>query len=142
MMRIAGLGCVALLLTGCSLPQAQNARLLKAWTARCKEAADLLVTVQDVPSAQAAAPKILAVMKELRKLDEQLEASYDPEDVGLVDTPGFTKHAAEGIGEMQRLMQESVRIGKDRELRAALGEAWDCLPAAMLLDAEGNFIEG
>jgi len=141
MVRLVSLGCL-LLIAGCSLPQAQNTRLLKAWTAKCKEASDLLATVKDAPSAKAASPKIIKLMKELDKLNEQLDESYDPSDVSLVEMPGTTKHLGEGIGEMQRLMQESVRIGQDRELRAALGEAWQYLPAAPLVDAEGNLIQG
>src|SRR5262245_16142918 len=141
MLRMAGLACLVLL-AGCSLPQAQNTRLLKNWAAKCKEAADLLATVKDEPSAKAAKPKIIKLMKEMDKLNEQLDSSYDPEDVGVIATPGVTRHLGEGIGEMQRLMEESLRIGQNPELRAALGEAWNCLPAAAMLDAAGNPIQG
>ena len=126
---------------GCSFPQAQRTRLLAQWNARCKEAADLLESVKDVASAQAASPKIIAVMKELQKLDEQLEASEDPEDMGLVDM-GVTTQVGEGIGHMQRLVIEGLRIGKEPELRAALGDAWNYLPTAMMVDEAGNLREG
>jgi hypothetical protein len=132
---------LALGVGACSFPQSQRTRLFKQWTAKCKAAAELLETVKDIPSAQAASPKIIALMKELDKLDAQIEAVQDREDVDLIDMPRETKQVGEGIGQMQRLMTESVRIGKDRELRAALGDAWNYLPAAMMLDEEGNFRE-
>src|SRR5262245_41362984 len=140
MIRTVSLACLVLL-AGCPLQQAQNTRLLKAWAAKCKETADLLATVKDAASAKAAGPKIIKLMKEMEKLNEQLDTSYDPEDVGLIEAPGVTKHVGEGIAEMQRLMEESMRIGKDPELRAALGEAWNHLPAAAMLDAAGNPIQ-
>jgi hypothetical protein len=133
------LGIAALLVSGCSVGPTQNTRLFKQWNAKCKEAADLLETITDVPTAKAAAPKLKAVMEELGKLNEKLERSYDPEDVDIAAMPGTTKQVGEGIAQMQRLMMESVRIGKDRELRAALGDAWQYLPAAAMMDAQGNF---
>jgi hypothetical protein len=81
-------------------------------------------------------------MKELGKLDEQIEALNDRDDDDLLSMPHQTKQVGEGIGHMQRLMIEGVRIGKEPELRAALGEAWNYLPAAMMVDEEGNFREG
>ena len=128
-----------LLFAACAPRQAQNARLFNEWNAKCKEAADLLETVKDVPAAEAAAPKLIAVMKELLAIDEKLQASYDPEDVDAGDSPRMTKRAAEGIREMQRLMLESVRIGQNPEMRAALGEAWHLLPAAAMMEAGVEF---
>lgn len=133
--------CLVLAVGACSLPQSQRTRLFKQWAAKCKEAADLLESVQDVASAKAAGPKIIAVMKELGKLDEQIEAIHDRDDGDILDMPRETKQVGESINQMQRLMTQSVRIGKDRELKAALGDAWNYLPAAMLLDEEGNFRE-
>ena len=133
------LGCAAASVPACSTPQAQNTRLLKQWNVKCKEAADLLETIKDVPSAKAAEPKLKVVVQELNKLDVALQASYDSEDVDFQDSPRITKHVAEGIGEMQRLMVESLRIGKNPELRSALGETWKSLPAAAMMDAQGNF---
>jgi hypothetical protein len=104
-----------------------------------KEAADLLATVKDVATAKAAGPKLAATMREIQKIDEQLEKSYDPEEVDAHDSPRVTKQVAEGIGEMQRLMVESVRVGKDPEIRAALGEAWQLLPAAAMMEAGVEF---
>ena len=137
--RFAMLGtllCAAVLLPACSAYQAQNTQLMKQWTAKCKEAADLLETIKDVPSAKAAEPKLKEVIEAWRKIDEKLQA-YDPEEVE--DSPRMTRHAAEGIGEFQRLMVESLRISKNPELRSALGETWKSLPAAAMMDAQGNF---
>jgi hypothetical protein len=117
----------------------QNTRLFKQWNAKCKEAADLLETIKDVPTAKAAAPQLKAVLEELDKLSEKLEASYDPAAPEEADMPGTTKQVGEGIAQMQRLMLESVRVGKDPEIRAALGDAWQWLPAAAMMDAQGNF---
>jgi len=133
------LGCLVLLAVGCSTHQAQNTRLFNQWNAKCKEAADLLETVKDVPSAKAAAPQIAAAMREIQKIDAQLEKSYDPEDVDFHDTSRVTKQVAEGIGQMQRLMVESLRVGKDPAMRDALGEAWQLLPAAAMMEAGVEF---
>src|SRR5262245_60655494 len=136
---VVALGLIALCLPACSIGPTQNTRLFKQWNAKCKEAADLLETIKDVPSAKAAAPKLKAVMEELGKLNEKLERSYDPEDVDIAEMPVTTKQVGEGIAQMQRLMLESVRVGKDAEIRAALGDAWQFLPAAAMMDAQGNF---
>jgi len=94
--------------------------------------------IQDVPSAKAAEPGLRVVMQELNKLNEQLDASYDSEEVDFQDSPRITKLVVEGIGEMQRLDMESLRVGKDPELRAALGEAWNLLPAKAMMEAQGE----
>jgi hypothetical protein len=133
---------VAFLLIGvsaCAPRPAQNTRLLSEWNTKCKEAADLLETVKDVATARSAAPRIAAVMRELRKIDEQLEKSYDPTDVDFDDAPRLTRHAGEGIVQMQRLMKENLRIGQDPELKAALGETWNLLPVADMMEAGVEF---
>jgi hypothetical protein len=135
---LAGLLVILVFSLGCEVGRPQSTRYLTTWTAKCKEAADLLETIKDVPSANAAAPKLKAVMQELHKLDEKLEASYDAEEVDFVDSPRVTKQVGEGIAEMQRMMLESVRVGKDPQLRVALGDTWQLLPAAAMMDAQGN----
>ena len=138
-MRLARISLLfALLAAGCSLQQARNNQLLKQWAAKCGEAADLLKTVQDVPSAKAAGPKLKVVLEELNRINGLLEESDDSEDVDLLSQRSTVEHVGQGIAEMQRLMEESLRIGKNRELREALGESWELLPAAALLDEEGN----
>ena len=126
-------------ISGCAPRPARNTRLLSEWTAKSKEAADLLETVKDVATARSAAPKIAAVMRELHKIDEQLEKSYDPTDVDFDDAPRVTKHAGEAIVQMQRLMMESLRVGQDPELKAALGETWNLLPVAGMIEAGVEF---
>ena len=133
------LGCCVAGFAGCAPRQASNSRLFKQYSAKMKEAADLLETVKDVPTAKAAGPKLAAAMREIQRIDEQLEKSYDPEDVDIHDSPRVTKEIAAGIGEMQRLLMESVRAGKDPEIRAALGEAWQLLPAAAMMEAGVEF---
>jgi hypothetical protein len=135
---LAGLLVILLFSLGCDAGRSQNTRHLKTWTAKCKEAADVLETIKDVPSAKAAAPKLKIVMQELHKLDAQIETTYDPEEVDFVDSPRMTKQVGEGIAEMQRMMLESVRVGRDPELRAALGDTWQLLPAEAMMDAQGN----
>lgn len=126
-------------ISACATRPAQNTRLFKEWNAKCKEAADLLETVKDVAGAKAAAPKLSVVMQELHKIDEQLEESYDPTEVDFDYPPRVTKQVAEGIAEMQRLNMESLRVGKDPEMKAALGEAWNLLPAAAMIEAGVDF---
>jgi predicted nuclease with TOPRIM domain len=123
----------------CAPRQAQNARLFREWNAKCKEAADLLTTVKDVQSAKAVAPRLSALMKRLDEINEKLDQTCDPEEAALDDSPRTVKQLAEGIGEMQRLTMESVRIGQDPEIRAALGEAWQLLPAAAMMEAGVEF---
>ncbi|MCI0357098.1 MAG: hypothetical protein L0211_01265 [Planctomycetaceae bacterium] len=145
MYRRAGLlvavGLMMLVIPACSVGPAQNTLLFKQWNAKCQEAADMLEAIKDVPTAKASAPKLKTVMQELAKIDEKLEASYDPSEVDFVDESRVTKQVAEGIVQMQRVIVESLRIGKDPQMRAALGEAWQYLPAAAMMDAQGNFLE-
>ena len=123
----------------CAPSRASNSRLFSQWNAKCKEAADLLETVKDVASAKAASPKIATVMRELHKIDEQLQQSYDSEDVDAIEAPRVTRQVGEGIAHMQRLMAESLRVGKDPEMQAAMGEAWNLLPVAGMMEAGVEF---
>ena len=124
-------------LPACGRRQAQNLRLHKQWNVKCKEAADLLASINDVASARAAEPKLKVVLQELAKVDEQLQTWYDSENVDGSDRPAMTKEVAAGIGEMQRLNQETLRISKDPELRAALGETWKKIPSVFMLESVG-----
>ncbi len=124
---------------GCAPRQGANTRLFKQWNAKCKEAADLVATVKDVPTAKAAAPKIAAAIRELDEISGTLEDSYDPTEVDFRDAPRVDKQVGEGIVEMQRLMTESLRVGKDPEMKAALGDAWNLLPVADMMEAGVEF---
>jgi hypothetical protein len=131
--------CLVVLVPACNRRAAQNQRLHKEWNAKCKEIADLLVGVTDVRSAKAAEPKLKAALREMEKLNAQLDKNYDPEDVDPGDSPKMTKAVAEGIVEFQRLMTETMRIGMDPELTAALGETWKQLPTAAIIEANKKF---
>ena len=48
------------------------------------------------------------------------------------------KELANGVSEMQRLNDETLRISKKAELVAALGDVWKMLPMALMLDASGG----
>ncbi|HLW65906.1 MAG TPA: hypothetical protein VKS79_11340 [Gemmataceae bacterium] len=138
-MRIARLlfilVAVCTLLPACTSRRAQNEKLQRQWNAKCKEAADLLASVKDVPSAKAAEPKLKSVLQELDAVGNQLDKSYDPENVDAIESRAMAKEVAEGIAEMQRLNAESLRISESPELVAALGESWKKLPVAMMLEA-------
>jgi hypothetical protein len=133
---VALLGAVSAI--GCENNHAQTNRLFQQWNAKIKEAADLLETVQDVASAKAAAPQLTSVMQDLHQINEKLEISYDPEGVDFGDSLRVTQGVGEAIAQMQRLDMEGLRVGKDPELRAALGEAWNLLPAKAMMEAQGE----
>ena len=127
--------CLAAFVPACGRRQANNENLQKQWNAKCKEAADLLTGVTDVGSAKAAESKLKVVLRELDEINNQLEKSYDPENVSHGEARGMMKELANGIGEMQRLNAETLRISKNTDLVAALGGTWKLLPMAPTLDA-------
>ena len=129
--------CLVVFLPACGGGKSGNDRLQAQWNARCKEAADLLASVQDVPSAKAAEPKLKAALQEMEKINKELGKTYDSEDVDPGESQGMTKEVAGGIGEMQRLNTETLRISKHPELVAALGETWRKLPSVFMLESVG-----
>ena len=128
---------VCALLPACNRQKAQNEKLQRQWNAKCKEAAELLASVKDVPSAKSAEPKLKAALQDLEAIGSQLDKSYDPEDVSPGEAKGMTKEVGEGIAEMQRLNAETLRISKSPEIIAALGETWKKLPSVFMLEASG-----
>jgi hypothetical protein len=122
---------------GCSRRATKNVRLQSQWNAKCKEAGDILSGITDVPSAKAAEPKLKSILEEMAKLDAQLQKSYDPDDVSPSERSEVAQEVAQGIGETQRLNQETLRLGKEPELRAALGETWKKIPSVVMLEAMG-----
>jgi seryl-tRNA synthetase len=136
------LAAICITLPACKSRQAQNEKLQRQWNAKTKEAADLLATVKDVPTAKAAEPKLKAVLQELNALGSQLDESYDPENVPASESEKMTKEVAEGIAETQRLNAETLRISKSPEVVAALGETWRKLPSVFLLEASGAIPKG
>jgi hypothetical protein len=125
------------LLPGCSRRVSHNVRLQQQANAKCKECAELLATVVDLPSAKAAEPKLKAALQELAKIEAELEKSYDPENVAPSEHDSMTEEVAKGMAEMQRLNGETVRISKNAELVAALGSTWKALPSVFMLEASG-----
>jgi len=128
---------LALIGPACGRRLASNEKLQKQWNSKCKEAADLLAGVTDVGSAKAVEPKLKAVLQEIDTINSQLEKSYDPENVSHDEARGMMKEVANGIGEMQRLNGEALRISKKPDLVAALGDTRKMLPMAPVLDAGG-----
>ncbi|MFL5342095.1 MAG: hypothetical protein ACJ8F7_18270 [Gemmataceae bacterium] len=129
--------CLIVFVPACGRGKSQNERLQAQWNARCKEAANLLAGIQDVPSARAAEPKLKSALQEMEKINKELGKTYDSEDVDPSDSRGMTQEVAGGIGEMQRLSAETLRISKHPELIAALGETWRKLPSVFMLEATG-----
>jgi hypothetical protein len=125
------------LLPACNRRQAQNEKLQRQWNAKCKEAADLLASVKDVPSAKSAEPKLKVVIQDLNAIGRQMDKSYDPENVDASESAGMTKEVAAGIQETQRLNAETVRISKSPDLVAALGPTCKKLPSVLMLEASG-----
>jgi len=121
----------------CNNQQAENERLQDEWNLRCRELATVLGDVKDVPSAKAAEPRLQPILKEMKRLDEQLGKSYDPESVDPGESRKMSKSVAQGIQDMQRLNLETLRISKEPELVAALGETWKKLPSVLMLEASG-----
>ena len=132
-------------LVGCDIGRRQNAGLMGKWTAKCKDAADLLASVKDVPSAKLAEPKLKVALRELTEIGEQMERLQDREEDYIPESRFERKHqlkgAVEGIAEMQRLTLETQRISKQPELKQALGDTWKELPSVAILEASGELPE-
>ena len=128
-------------LAGCDIGRRQNAGLMGKWTAKCKDAADLLASIKDVPSAMLAEPKLKVALQELAEIDEQVQRLREAEE-GEYITETRLKHemkqVVEGIAEMQRLTLEMQRIRKQPELKEALGDTWKELPSVAILEANGE----
>lgn len=119
------LGLMSLLFAGCSSHYSTRVTLTRQITAATKEAADLLATVKDEPTAQAAAPKLRAVCDRMEKLTEQFDA-FDTENeiyMGEQEQKVLEEHAR-WIAEEIRRMQEQARISRIPEARAGLGDVW------------------
>lgn len=92
----------------------------------------------DEASARAAAPTVKKAIAAMEKTQEQLDECYDPEDVSGREAEAMAEELAKGIGDFQRMMQESMRIAQRPELIAALGDAWDALPTSAIMKAQGG----
>jgi hypothetical protein len=123
-------------LASCSLRPVPGLRLMKQSTQKCQEAAENLQGVQDAASAKAAAPRLEKLLIEIDQIGEKLERTYDPGDEAAIN-----KELAEGIKQMQRLMIETARIGKDPAICEALGDVWKRLSVNNLLGVDPLGIE-
>lgn len=113
---------------------------MKQMIAATKETADLLATVKDKPTAQAAAPKLLALVEKVEKLGERLdELDAEAEDFG--PDPEVAEEVVPWIAEHSRLIQEQLRISRIPEAREGLGEGWDRLTGGAY-DPGGVFAPG
>jgi hypothetical protein len=131
-------------LVGCDIGRRQNAGLMGKWTAKCKDAADLLASIKDVPRAQLAEPKLKVALQELAEIDEQVQRLREAEEGEYIPEARLQhemKQVAEGIAEMQRLAIETQRISKQPELKEALGDTWKELPSVAILEASSELPE-
>jgi hypothetical protein len=129
MARLAATALVltALSLSACNLQQSRAVSLMKQWGQKCKEAADLLAGVKDAASAKAAAPRLEKLVTEMDKIQGEIDRVYDPSEVDPADESAIMEEVGGNIVQMQRLMTEVARIGKQPEIQAALGKSWDRL---------------
>jgi len=119
------LGGLLLSSLGCNSQYSTRLSFTRQMTALTKETADLLATVQDKPSAEAAAPKLKVLVERMSKLGDEFEA-MDTEDeiyLGQQDQT-ILEESGKWFAEQARLMQEQQRIGQNAEARDALGEVW------------------
>jgi hypothetical protein len=123
-------------LPGCSPRKSQHIRIQKRWNAKVKEAADLLASVTDEAGARAAESKLAATLRELDRINDELEKFEDQEVITGEKDP-LLQAVGEGIAETQRLNMETLRISKEPELVAALGPTWKQLPSVFMLEAAG-----
>ena len=128
---------LAILVSACNRGPSRNVRLQREYNAYCKEAADLLAGVTDVPTARAAAPRLKEILRQWEKVNEHLENAYDPENVSRRDAEAMMNEVAQGIVEMQRLNAETLRLSKLPDVVAALGDTWKRLPSFPMMGAAG-----
>src|SRR5687767_846022 len=114
------------LLVGCGSSSAAWRAVAKQIMTATKEMADLLATVKDKPTAQAAAPKLLALLERVEKLSERLD-DLDAESEDMGADPEIVNEVGPWIAEQTRLMEEQRRISQIPEAREGLGEAWQRL---------------
>lgn len=131
-------GILAAVLAGCGGEAAARKRLTTQLAAATKEMADLLATVKDRPSAEAARPKIQTLIEQVDDWTEQIDAME--ESVGVGDE-AVLESQGNWIGEHTRMMQEQYRVGQIPAAREGLGETWQQLTGGMY-DPGGVFGPG
>jgi hypothetical protein len=106
---------------GCSSDVAVRRSVTRQLGAATKEMADLLETVKDKPTAEAARPKVQALVKRVDRLTEELDSME--ESVGVGDEK-LLAEMGDWIAENTRMMREQYRIAQLPEARAGLGDTW------------------
>jgi len=137
-MRLCATALLIGLAAGCGGEVAARRSLTQKLAGATKEMGDLLETVKDKPSAEAARAKIQSLMDKVDDWTEQVDAME--ESVGYGDEALLKAHG-EWIGEHTRLMKEQYRIGQIPEAREGLGETWQQLTGGMY-DPGGVFAPG
>jgi len=127
-----------LLAAGCDTEAAAKRRLSAKLAAATKEMADLLATVKDKPTAEAARPKIQTLIDRVDEWTEEMDS--------LETSAGMGDEAVgESLGnwmvEQTRFMQEQARISQIPAAREGLGETWQELTGGAY-DAGGVFAPG
>ena len=129
---------LCLVTAGCSSDYAVKKNLTVKLAAATKEMADLLETVKDRPTAEAARSKIQSLVERVDQLTERLDAI--DESVGMGDEKLLGMYG-EWFAHHTRMMQEQYRIGQISEAREGLGEAWQQLTGGAY-DPGGVFGKG
>jgi hypothetical protein len=81
------------------------------------------------------------LVKEMDKLQEQIDRVYDPTEVEPGDERAVMEEVGLNIVQMQRLMIEVGRVGKEPEITEALGDAWKRLSFIDVLNQPGAELE-
>jgi hypothetical protein len=97
---------VALLLSGCTPDDAES--LVKQTVAVMDETAQAMATIQDEPSAKAAVPRLQALARRRKLIEEKITTVKTPSQADQVELQ--KKYAARLSEVTVKLMQESVRV--------------------------------
>jgi hypothetical protein len=97
---------VALLLAGCTPDDAES--LVKQTVAVMDETAQAMATIKDEPSAKAAVPRLQALARRRKLIEEKITTVKTPSQVDQVELQ--KKYAARLSEVTVKLMQESVRV--------------------------------
>jgi hypothetical protein len=135
----ASLLVVSALAAGVGCGRSDRLDLMRQAASTTKETADLLATVHDQATAEAARPQLKVLAQRLHSVSEALERYQDRDDE-------FPSRAEEKIGaawiaQQSRLMQQEYRVGQIPAARTALGEPWQQLTGGTF-DPGGMFAPG
>jgi hypothetical protein len=111
---------VALLATGCASDDADS--LVKQTIAAMDETTQVMATIKDEPSAQAAVPRLRSIAERRRKIEEKMATVKTPPPAEQAELQ--KKYAARLAEVTTSLMQEAMRVSTVPGGKAAL-EAMD-----------------